>query len=151
MKKNINIFKKIPKVFYTIASLVATAAINYTIVHNGFILIVTLVLLAHELGHYFAAKIHGAKVSLPFFIPFPFLIIAITRITGLDAKGIKDTAFYGPFTGLVTTLIILALNSILNIFSPIPLMILAASEVVLNYFGSDGKKYRKAKRSLLCS
>lgn len=150
MKKN-NIFKKIPRFFYTAASLVATAAINYTIIHNGIVLIVTLVLLAHELGHYFAAKLHGAKVSLPFFIPFPFLVIAITRITGLDAEGIKQTAFYGPFTGLVTTLIILALNSILNIFSPIPLMLLAASEVIFNFFGSDGKKYRKANRSLLCS
>ncbi|NIA03217.1 MAG: site-2 protease family protein, partial [Nitrospirae bacterium] len=36
-----------------------------------FTLAIMFVLGSHEMGHYFMAKIHGMKTSLPYFIPFP--------------------------------------------------------------------------------
>ena len=33
------------------------------------------VITAHEFGHYIAAKIHKVDVTLPYFIPFPFLFL----------------------------------------------------------------------------
>jgi Zn-dependent protease len=45
------------------------------------------ILLAHEFGHYFAARRHGVDASLPYFIPFPLspagTLGAFIRIRGL--------------------------------------------------------------------
>ncbi len=39
-----------------------------------FTLAIMFVLGSHEMGHYFMAKIHGMKTSLPYFIPFPSIV-----------------------------------------------------------------------------
>lgn len=141
-----SLFKKIPNVVYTFVSLVAVAAINYSIVHNSFVFIALFVLLVHELGHYFTAKRHRGNPSLPIFIPIPFLAIALTKVSKLDTKGIKETAFYGPFAGAVATVLIILINTILNFISNYYLFGLLFGEIVFNFFGSDGSKYRKAKK-----
>jgi hypothetical protein len=147
----LNRLKKVPDVAYTIMSLAATAAVNYTIIHSPLVPVFIAVLLAHELGHYFAAKLHGAKPRTPIFLPIPFIMVAITKISKLTNRQKKDTAFYGPFTGFMTALFFIVANFIFNFTSYIPLIALATGEVVFNYFGSDGKKYREAKRNLLCT
>jgi membrane-associated protease RseP (regulator of RpoE activity) len=72
------------------------------------------ILLAHELGHYVAARIHGVPASPPFFIPFPWpplgtmgaVILMRGRIARRDA--LLDIGAAGPLAGMVVALPVLA-------------------------------------------
>ncbi|MEO8877967.1 MAG: site-2 protease family protein, partial [Polyangiaceae bacterium] len=66
----------------------------------------TAILLAHEFGHYFAARIHKVDASLPFFIPFPFsqfgTMGAVIRMRGTipTRAALLDIGASGPLAGL---------------------------------------------------
>ena len=48
------------------------------LLHGGqFTAALLAILVAHELGHFVAAKIHKVDASLPYFIPLPFLFLEI--------------------------------------------------------------------------
>ncbi|MDH5673491.1 MAG: site-2 protease family protein [Myxococcales bacterium] len=72
------------------------------------------ILLAHELGHYFAAMLHGVRASPPFFIPMPFMpfgtmgaiILMPDRIRSRNA--LFDIGAAGPLAGLAVALPVLA-------------------------------------------
>jgi membrane-associated protease RseP (regulator of RpoE activity) len=72
------------------------------------------ILLAHELGHYIAAKRHSVPASPPYFIPVPLpplgtmgaLILMRSRIASRNA--LLDIGAAGPLAGLVVTLPVLA-------------------------------------------
>jgi len=55
-------------------------------------------LLAHELGHYFAARQRGLPAGLPFFIPFVGAWIALKDVPR-DVETEAYVAFAGPFIG----------------------------------------------------
>jgi hypothetical protein len=140
----------------SIAALIATsaafAAINYTIIHNPIVFVISFILIAHELGHYFAAFANGAKADVPYIIPLPFIGIGITRIKNfkqLSAKVRKSILLSGPITGVFTALIIFFYLLLNPIISPLAVLIVALFEVIFNYLGSDGKKYRQIKREEL--
>jgi membrane-associated protease RseP (regulator of RpoE activity) len=71
------------------------------------------ILVAHELGHYVAARIHRVPASLPFFIPFPLpplgtmgaLILMRDRIARRNA--LLDIGAAGPLAGLCVALPVL--------------------------------------------
>ncbi|HVU50626.1 MAG TPA: site-2 protease family protein [Polyangia bacterium] len=73
-----------------------------------------LILLCHELGHYFVARWHGVDASLPFFIPFPpwfglgtmGAVIQMRRAT-TDRKKLIDVGAAGPLAGLAVAVPVL--------------------------------------------
>jgi len=67
------------------------------------------ILLAHEMGHYVAARLHGVPASLPYFIPLPGVwpLGTMGAVIGLDGsranrKEMFDMGISGPLAGLVS-------------------------------------------------
>ena len=65
------------------------------------------ILLAHEFGHYIAARVHRVPASLPFFIPMPVLspfgtMGAVIKMKGQigTRRALLDIGAYGPLAGL---------------------------------------------------
>ena len=75
------------------------------------------VLGCHEFGHYFAARYHSVKATLPFFIPFPplpFLLnfgtlgaVIRTRSVVPSRKVMFDIGIAGPLAGFLACLLVL--------------------------------------------
>jgi membrane-associated protease RseP (regulator of RpoE activity) len=72
-----------------------------------FSLSILLILGAHEMGHYVAARYHKVPVTLPYFIPLPITFIgtmgAVIRIKGpvLNKRALLDVGAAGPWAGMV--------------------------------------------------
>jgi membrane-associated protease RseP (regulator of RpoE activity) len=73
-----------------------------------------LILLFHEFGHYFAARIHRVDASLPFFIPMPFLSPFGTMGAVISLRGrirsrnaLLDIGASGPLAGMLIALPVL--------------------------------------------
>lgn len=69
------------------------------------------ILLAHEFGHYIAARIHGVDASLPFFIPMPLVspfgtmgAVIRMRSTIPTRRALLDIGAAGPLAGLVVAI-----------------------------------------------
>ncbi|MBU3965766.1 MAG: site-2 protease family protein [Euryarchaeota archaeon] len=76
-----------------------------------FTIAIMTVLGAHEAGHYFVAKKHGMRTSLPYFIPFPSLIGtmgAVIKHRGPipGRKALFDVGVSGPLIGLFASVIV---------------------------------------------
>jgi uncharacterized protein YhhL (DUF1145 family) len=138
--------KKIPKPFIAFFTLAAAAGINYQIIHSPIVFIAAIVIFVHEMGHYIIAKKKGAKVKFPYFIPLPLLIIGVTQILDLAEKDIPAVAIAGPIFGFFAALLFILFNIIYKYTATINLIGIAVSEIIFNYFGSDGIKYRKYNR-----
>jgi membrane-associated protease RseP (regulator of RpoE activity) len=69
-----------------------------------------LILLFHEMGHYFAARYYRVPATLPFFIPFPLSILgtfgAVIKMQGIipNRRALFDIGIMGPAMGLVVAL-----------------------------------------------
>lgn len=81
----------------------------------------------HEFGHYFAARRHGAAVSLPYFIPAPPPLVfgtlgAVIRMKsqGRDRNALFDIAVAGPLAGLVVAIPAVLLGLEWSRVAPVP-------------------------------
>ena len=72
------------------------------------------ILLIHELGHWLVARAHGFALSLPLFLPFPFVVGTLGAVIRLrsrapDRSALVEMGAAGPLAGLaVTSLVALA-------------------------------------------
>ena len=74
------------------------------------------ILLAHEFGHYIAARLHGVRASLPYFLPMPYSPFGTWgAIIGMPdriatPRALLDIGAAGPLAGLVVALPVLAIG-----------------------------------------
>lgn len=137
--------KQIKRLALSVMSFAAMSAINYTIIHNPIVLVLSFTLLIHELGHYYMAKYYNADVSTPIFISLILFSIGITKTSNLADEHKSSVAIAGPVLASMFLSLLILFNFINKLFSTKLLFLILAGEVVLNYFGSDGRRYRKYK------
>jgi membrane-associated protease RseP (regulator of RpoE activity) len=83
----------------------------------------------HELGHYFAGKAHGVKVTLPFFIPLPLTQLGTMgafismKTAPKNKRALMDIGAAGPLTGFVVSLVVLWIGLSSSTLNTIPLTI----------------------------
>jgi membrane-associated protease RseP (regulator of RpoE activity) len=71
------------------------------------------ILLAHEMGHYVAGRIHRVDISPPYFIPMPIFLLgtmgAVIRMRGAirTRNALLDVGAAGPLAGMVVALPVL--------------------------------------------
>jgi len=108
----------------------ATLAQCVTRIYTGWTFAVPMlaILLAHEFGHYIAARLHRVPASLPYFLPLPLLspfgtlgaVIAMRgRIRSRDA--LLDIGASGPLAGMVVAIPVLAIGLLTSKVGPAPL------------------------------
>ncbi len=75
------------------------------------------ILLAHEMGHYLAARYYRVDASLPYFIPLPFLTLAGTlgafirlRAPIPNRRALFDIGVAGPLAGFLVCIPVLLLG-----------------------------------------
>lgn len=91
-----------------------------------FALCMMLILGAHEMGHYIAARRHDMHVSLPYFIPFPLHVFGtlgafiLFREPMPNRKVMFDVGVAGPLAGLVFAIPILFIGLATSDVEPLP-------------------------------
>src|SRR3954452_1267702 len=83
------------------------------------------ILIAHESGHYIAARLHRVPASLPFFIPLPKLspFGTMGAIIGMSGRirsrvALLDIGAAGPLAGMLVALPVLAIGLSLSPIGP---------------------------------
>jgi membrane-associated protease RseP (regulator of RpoE activity) len=77
------------------------------------------IITVHEFGHFFAAKYHKIDVTLPYYIPFPFLFLnpfgtmgAVIKMRSSNhtRKSLFDVGIAGPIAGWVVSIVIILIG-----------------------------------------
>lgn len=81
--------------------------------------LLTFFLLAHEFGHYFAARAHGVVATLPYFLPMPWFpfgtlgAVIRTRSPILTRAALFDIGVAGPLAGFVVALAYIVVGTLM--------------------------------------
>ncbi len=101
-------------------------------------------LTTHEFGHYFAARYHRVRTSLPYYIPFPFFFVegifnigtfgAVIRIREPipSTRKLFDIGIAGPLAGFVAVLLVL-LYAVITLPPPTYLLDLPGHDALKAY------------------
>ena len=95
------------------------------------------ILLAHEFGHYLAARYHRSAVTLPYFIPFPFSPFGTMgafiqlKESPKNKRTLLDIGIAGPLAGLVIAIPILFLGLYLSQTDKLPLFLAQGQAISL--------------------
>lgn len=91
-----------------------------------FSLSIITILGAHELGHYFFARIHKVRTTLPYFIPFPFSLVgtlgAVIKIKSpmTNKRALLDIGSAGPIAGMIFAIPIVIIGFLTSQVKPFP-------------------------------
>ena len=95
------------------------------------------ILLAHEFGHYLAARYHRTEVTLPYFIPFPFSPFGTMgafiqlKEPPKNKRILLDIGIAGPLAGLVIAIPLLFLGLYLSQTDKLPLFLAQGQAISL--------------------
>lgn len=97
------------------------------------------ILLAHEFGHYLAARYHKTAVTLPYFLPLPAPISPFGTLGAFiqlkepppNKKVLFDIGVAGPLAGLVVAIPILLLGLSLSKLEQLPAFFPSGSGIIL--------------------
>lgn len=84
------------------------------------------ILLAHELGHFVAARLHRVPVSPPYFIPMPLSLLgtmgAVIQMKGqiTSRNALLDIGAAGPIAGFVVAIPVLVAGLLASPIEPLP-------------------------------
>jgi membrane-associated protease RseP (regulator of RpoE activity) len=78
---------------------------------------------SHETAHYFAAKKHGVKATLPYFIPAPTLVGTFGAVINVKSaipnkNALFDLGVSGPIAGIIVTIPVLIIGVLLSTVAP---------------------------------
>jgi len=80
----------------------------------------------HEFGHYFAGRAHGVHVTLPFFIPLPYVgfgtmgAFISMKDNPKNRNALMDIGAAGPLAGVVVAVIVMVIGLSLSKVSALP-------------------------------
>ncbi len=105
------------------------------------------ILLAHEFGHYLAARYHKTSVTLPYFIPFPTSLGTMGAFIRLkepprNKRVLLDIGLAGPIAGLIITIPVLLIGLSLSNVGSLPL---APSQTEVSLLEGNSLLYLAAK------
>lgn len=109
-------------------------------------LLVHIVLISHEHGHYYSASKRGGDPDPPFLVPIGIGAMGATRIRNireLSKASKRKIIAAGPIAGVVTAVSLFPFTIIfLSKISVYVLLGITLIEIHNGIFGSDGKKLR---------
>ena len=78
---------------------------------------------SHETAHYFAARKHGVKATLPYFIPAPTLVGTFGAVINVKSaipnkNALFDLGVSGPIAGIIVTIPVLIIGVLLSTVAP---------------------------------
>lgn len=116
-------------VFLFLVTIITTISAGYLFGGNlidgvAFAVAIMAIIGTHESAHYFAAKKHGVKATLPYFIPAPTILGTFGALINIksaipDRNALFDLGVSGPIAGFLVTIPVLIIG--LNISQVAPL------------------------------